>query len=690
MADNYKDNYYILNYNKKLIDINEIKYSYSKKGNKKLLVQVPNTKRISISDLKQLPNDVLIRVEGPFTEDREKAYEGCSYRSGLLINEENFNQAIYTKDEMIKIIEKIEEIEVGINPYWDEVTKAYYVYDYLKKQIMYDPNYKKIENDSSKIRSLKGLIRDKTVCAGYAVIYKEILNRLGIKCAYIQGYVPHNNSRDGHAWNVIKLNDGRLIPIDVTWENTNLRRGNYNSIDYFGQNIDIFEKSHIPGKQEGFKGTFSSINKNDLMNIRKMITREQKYTQTTYELNRSDNSSFVISLIGVDKSNKFYRYYCMERNNNGTLSKPKLYVSEENFFEYINTIQFYQGNPNPTPEETEKYNRVKKRLHYFKNMLMSKINTEDSSKKDTMYIGKYEYKSSMVFDEAIKIFERYKSEGYYYPEIKIYDTLTNHEIVDTVLKDKILFIKQFAQAVGIQKKEDYRKLYSYKSIYNALLWYLYENGPLSNDIPYKEQKEKIIKYINSRQSIECSKIINYLVSPGINISIINNALCGIRIIKDDKTVNKMKNNYVIRTRSDGTSFMVISQGYKKDGIGRYPVNHYEIIELVNEHGIRVVKKNVVFTENDLMKQNNKMIDDVLLNRNRLDYKVVETGSYIGYIGSDGKKYDDSKWTNFFEPSSKPSAYKVIDVKELKVTDKQRSDIITNLLRNSIGGRSIIR
>ena len=96
---------------------------------------------------------------------------------------------VKTRNEAIQIISEMEKIEEGLKGQnFDQLEKIVYIYGKLKSGIMYDPKY---EYKSSKdIRSLRGFITKKTVCAGYAVMFKEMMDRQGIECHYVSGKTP--------------------------------------------------------------------------------------------------------------------------------------------------------------------------------------------------------------------------------------------------------------------------------------------------------------------------------------------------------------------------------------------------------------------------------------------------------------------------------------------------------------------
>ena len=71
-----------------------------------------------------------------------------------------------------------------------------------------------------------GMSTDKnlTVCAGYARSFKILCDEYNIPCIYVVGYGV-NNSGDGeaHAWNYVKMDDGKWYAVDATWDDQDQR-----------------------------------------------------------------------------------------------------------------------------------------------------------------------------------------------------------------------------------------------------------------------------------------------------------------------------------------------------------------------------------------------------------------------------------------------------------------------------------
>lgn len=151
----------------------------------KILVDIPNTKGISSEMLKTLDPGVSIRIAGAYDEERVKRLGGVKYSNGET-GQYYTDAVIYSRNEVITILSAMEKIEKGFEGQdFTKLEKLVYIYDKLKSGIMYDPKHE--GKKSSETRSLRGFITRETVCAGYAVMFKEMLDRQGIECHYVAG-----------------------------------------------------------------------------------------------------------------------------------------------------------------------------------------------------------------------------------------------------------------------------------------------------------------------------------------------------------------------------------------------------------------------------------------------------------------------------------------------------------------------
>ncbi len=111
---------------------------------------------------------------------------------------------LYKPDELAGILSRFEQIEKDINPCDPPIVRAAQIYNTLARSVTYPEQ----PQDYESCRSLRGLLNNEMICAGYALLFKELMDRQGIECEYVHG--------EKHAWNNLKI-DGQWYPIDLTW-----------------------------------------------------------------------------------------------------------------------------------------------------------------------------------------------------------------------------------------------------------------------------------------------------------------------------------------------------------------------------------------------------------------------------------------------------------------------------------------
>lgn len=364
-------------------EINMNDYSNKKK---KLLIQVANTKCIDKESLQYLNKlqkkynlDVKISVLGPYmTNDNDHENQKERY----------FYNTLYDLEELYKIISEFEKIEALIDPQWNKFDIVVYLAEVIVRNIMYDPEYLLMKNKNIPIpkvigeqdksdyfdRSLRGMLTRKSVCGGFAVIFKELANRNGINCKYVSGtaYSDTGIYRGGHAWNLIRI-DGIVYPIDITWKNTKYRNGDFANIEDISCDIGTFKKRHR-AKDEKNNEALTKLPEDIVKKAKEKTLIRRHYNATTYSFSRMDGTKFVLSQIGMYKG--MYRYLYSEINNDGSYEIPQIVFSESNFVQEFENNKF---------ERNDHYDDF---LKSFVNILFSKENLNDSKiNKRTKYIG---------------------------------------------------------------------------------------------------------------------------------------------------------------------------------------------------------------------------------------------------------------------------------------------------------------
>ena len=365
----------IFAYNNNEININEINKCIKKNPKHKILVELKNTKNINSELISKLEKNIYIRIAGAYDEKRMECYKRTKFHDKF--NEEEtytckefyYDSVIYSRNELIKILREIERIELGIKNDFSDIQKLMYLYETVKRNIMYDPEYEnKIHN---KIRTLRSLIEKETVCAGYAVILKELLDRQGIESYYVQSKT--------HAWNVVRIED-KLFQLDLTRENYNYRNTGEDSFMYFCCNNSYLSEKNIPNEKEPFKDYQFDLEELDEDFIKELYTKtiqEVNFTKTSYKIINNHKEEYLISQIGNRTINneEYYVYYYVRKINNKLTKQPLILISKVNICGLVDAIEFRR--------QKKDYNEA----NAIVNILFSKENIMDSLTKNTAYIG---------------------------------------------------------------------------------------------------------------------------------------------------------------------------------------------------------------------------------------------------------------------------------------------------------------
>lgn len=134
------------------------------------------------------------------------------------------------------------------NNYGTKLEMALAVHDELCKAVTYAMD-NGAPSDAAYAHNLMGVFANKAaVCEGYAKAYQYILNELGIENIYVTGKAGSSEASENHAWNMVKLDDGKWYSIDLTWDDTA-----YNDkivYYYFGATNAVFGQTHVVNTPE--------------------------------------------------------------------------------------------------------------------------------------------------------------------------------------------------------------------------------------------------------------------------------------------------------------------------------------------------------------------------------------------------------------------------------------------------------
>lgn len=124
-------------------------------------------------------------------------------------------------NELNRIISKTDDTMTDLQ-------KALTVHDYICSLAIY-PNIDN-NNDKDIYHSAYGFVKDrKIVCAGYALIYSAVMNKLNIPCRYVI------SDKMSHAWNAICINN-KWYNVDLTWDDSTYCETDKNNMSKFAHN----------------------------------------------------------------------------------------------------------------------------------------------------------------------------------------------------------------------------------------------------------------------------------------------------------------------------------------------------------------------------------------------------------------------------------------------------------------------
>ena len=347
--------------------------------NDDIAINYKNTRAFSLTDIRKIEcvsnGRVYIRVEGGYDQHRINSYPSSTY-----VNMHKYDN-VYSILEIKRLLVELEKIEKGINPNWSQEQKLMYFVGTLKNKIIYHPFHETAP--SKDIRSLRGLLSHNTVCAGYAVILKELCDRNGIECQYVEGCCSKEDYDKGyltHAWNIVKIK-GNYFPLDLTWNAGSSASGKMLSISDLA-NVNEFVKSHIPGRYEAiqdYKKTLKSINGQYLTTINNLVNKDMTYELSDLYINQKDGVKLHLHQVEefVVENRSVYKYICYKEDKKGNLSKPHIFYSTTNA---LNTVRGFRKKKKMQKElETAKRNGWTKDVERLTKALVGSEHIEASN-----------------------------------------------------------------------------------------------------------------------------------------------------------------------------------------------------------------------------------------------------------------------------------------------------------------------
>ena len=190
--------------------------------------------RITKEELKQIYNELYYGGHFPWFSGSNYSYqydeEGiiASYLP-MVMDVQTFDRDLYEQ----KIAELMAE---ACLPGMTEWQLALSVHNYIVQHTVYDQTYEKKTGYDA-------LVNGTSVCNGYATLYMDVMNRLGIPCQMV--VCEDTGNGEGHGWNLIQLG-GQWYHVDLTWDDPTPDTYGYVSYDHFLKTDAEFKNADAP------------------------------------------------------------------------------------------------------------------------------------------------------------------------------------------------------------------------------------------------------------------------------------------------------------------------------------------------------------------------------------------------------------------------------------------------------------
>lgn len=124
---------------------------------------------------------------------------------------------IFTADEIAEKQQALEQeaaavVDAANAAGESTIARVRYVHDYLIQNCVYNEDAGAVAHTS-----YGAIVGHEAVCDGYAQAVRLLLDKLGIECRYVEGNATSDGRTQGHAWNLVKIDDS-WCHLDVTWD----------------------------------------------------------------------------------------------------------------------------------------------------------------------------------------------------------------------------------------------------------------------------------------------------------------------------------------------------------------------------------------------------------------------------------------------------------------------------------------
>ena len=118
--------------------------------------------------------------------------------------------------------------------------KVQAIYNWITANVKYDYSHLSDPTYQTQYTSYAAPVQKKAVCQGYANLFYRLANDAGIDCRIITGKAYNRDGAADHAWNIVRMADGKYYCLDATWD-AGLKPESY---EYFLKGLTSFSRDH--------------------------------------------------------------------------------------------------------------------------------------------------------------------------------------------------------------------------------------------------------------------------------------------------------------------------------------------------------------------------------------------------------------------------------------------------------------
>ena len=118
--------------------------------------------------------------------------------------------------------------------------KVQAIYNWITANVKYDYSHLSDPTYLLQYTAYAAAVQKKAVCQGYANLFYRLANDAGIDCRIITGKAYNRDGAADHAWNIVRMENGKYYCLDATWD-AGLKPESY---EYFLKGLTSFSRDH--------------------------------------------------------------------------------------------------------------------------------------------------------------------------------------------------------------------------------------------------------------------------------------------------------------------------------------------------------------------------------------------------------------------------------------------------------------